>query len=316
MALYRRFLALAGSSAVRTGHRALEYEKNTDGTVTLILDGPDGEVRETGSLLIGADGIHSAIRAQMHPDQPPVHWGGAVMWRGTARVKPMRTTSSFIGLGTHQHRMVIYPISHPAEDGTSLINWIAEVTVDNSEGWQQDGWFREVDLDHFIHHFEHFKYDWLDVPAMLRMADCAYENPMIDRDPIPTWVDGPVALMGDAAHAMYPTGSNGASQAIVDARVIGACMLKHGVTEAALSAYDEQLCSKISEVVLRNRGAGPFGLLNLLDERCGGVFDDIEAVLPGEERREFMSRYKQAAGFAMEQLNAAAPTIVAGSTVG
>ena len=121
--------------------------------------------------------------------------------------------------------------------------------------------------------------------------------------------------MGDAAHAMYPTGSNGASQAIVDARVIGANMLKHGVTAAALAAYDDQLCSKISEVVLRNRGAGPFGLLNLLDERCGGVFDDIEEVLPGEERREFMARYKQAAGFAMEQLNESPPTIAPGSKV-
>jgi len=150
---------------------------------------------------------------------------------------------------------------------------------------------------------------------MLRQTDHAYENPMIDRDPVSTWVDGRVALMGDAAHAMYPTGSNGASQAIVDARVIGAKLLQHGITAEALSAYDEQLCSKISEVVLRNRGAGPFGLLNLLNDRCGGVFDDIESVVPAEERSEFMARYKQAAGFAMEQLNAASPTISAGSKV-
>lgn len=237
------------------------------------------------------------------------------MWRGTARVKPMRTQSSFIGLGTHKHRMVIYPISHTDKDGTALVNWIAEFTVDNADGWQQDGWFREVDIDHFIHHFEHFQYDWLDVPTLLRSADCAYENPMIDRDPVSTWVDGPVALMGDAAHAMYPTGSNGASQAIVDARVIGANLLQHGITPDALTAYDDQLCSKISEVVLRNRGAGPFGLLNLLNDRCGGVFDDIEAVLPAQERSEFMARYKQAAGFAMEQLNDAAPTIPAGAMV-
>jgi len=192
-------------------------------------------------------------------------------------------------------------------------NVFVEVTVDNAEGWQQDGWFREVEIDHFIHHFEHFQYDWLDVPAMLRSADCAYENPMIDRDPIPTWVDGPVALMGDAAHAMYPTGSNGASQAIVDARVIGANILKHGVTATALTAYDDQLCSKISDVVLRNRSAGPFGLLDLLDKRCGGVFDNIQEVLPDKERYEFMAQYKQAAGFAMEQLNDAPPTIPSGS---
>lgn len=315
MMLYNKVLARLGKDVMMLGKRVTGYRKTQDGVLALIqsADGEESECR--GRLLIGADGIHSSLRGQMHPDQPPIHWGGAVMWRGTARTIPMRTGSSFIGLGTHQHRMVIYPISHPDVDGTALINWIAEVTVDNSDGWQQDSWFREVALDHFIHHFEHFTYDWLDVPAMLRSADCAYENPMIDRDPVSTWVDGPVALMGDAAHAMYPTGSNGASQAIVDARVIGANMLEHGVTAEALTAYDEQLCSKISEVVLRNRGAGPFGLLNLLDERCGGVFDDIEDVLPGEERREFMARYKQAAGFAMEQLNAAPPIIPAGSRV-
>jgi len=315
MMLYNKVVERLGKDAVLLGHRVTQYEKDNQGVTVSLRSFDDQQTERQCQLLIGADGIHSTVRAQMHPQQPPIHWGGAVMWRGTARVKPMRTQSSFIGLGTHQHRMVIYPISHADKDGNALVNWIAEFTVDNADGWQQDGWFREVEIDHFIHHFEHFKYDWLDVPTLLRSADCAYENPMIDRDPVSTWVDGPVALMGDAAHAMYPTGSNGASQAIVDARVIGATMLKHGITPDALTAYDDQLCSKISEVVLRNRGAGPFGLLNLLNDRCGGVFDDIEAVLPAKERSEFMARYKQAAGFAMEQLNDAAPTIPAGAMV-
>jgi 2-polyprenyl-6-methoxyphenol hydroxylase-like FAD-dependent oxidoreductase len=172
-----------------------------------------------------------------------------------------------------------------------------------------------VDLQSFIHHFEDWNYGWLDVPAMLRGADAVFEYPMIDRDPVPTWVDGHVALIGDAAHVMYPTGSNGASQAIVDARVLGAMLLEHGVTAAALQAYDARLCAEISAVVLRNRGAGPFGLLNLLDERCGGTFDDIDAVIPAAERDAFMSRYRAAAGFAMETLNRAPPIIAAGARV-
>jgi 2-polyprenyl-6-methoxyphenol hydroxylase-like FAD-dependent oxidoreductase len=138
---------------------------------------------------------------------------------------------------------------------------------------------------------------------------------MIDRDPVPTWVCGRVALLGDAAHVMYPTGSNGASQAIVDARVLGAAMLEHGVTPDALRAYDAELCSPVSAVVLRNRGAGPFGLLNLLDERCGGVFDDIDDAIPAAEREAFMSHYKIAAGFATEKLNAAPPIIAPGARV-
>lgn len=312
MLLYDTLISRAGADAVQLGSKVTDYTEDSAGVVATV-QAAGANNTETGAVLVAADGIHSAIRAQMYPDQPPIHWGGAVMWRGTVRAKPMRTASSFVGLGTHRHRMVIYPISKPDEDGTALINWIAEVTMDDAGAWQQDGWFKPVAIDEFIHHFEEFRYDWLDVPAMLRDADCAYVNPMIDRDPVPSWVDGAVALMGDAAHAMYPTGSNGASQAIVDARVIGAKMFEHGVTKTALAAYDAQLCAPVSELVLRNRGAGPFGLLNLLDERCGGVFDDIETVISADERKDFMAKYKAAAGFAIETLNAAAPTIPQGA---
>jgi 2-polyprenyl-6-methoxyphenol hydroxylase-like FAD-dependent oxidoreductase len=314
--LYRKVVERLGPEAVRLGQRVAGYRRNVDGTVTAMISHADGTVSEEHvTLLIGADGIHSAIRAAMHPGQPPIHWGGAIMWRGTVRAKPIRTGSSFIGLGTHRQRMVIYPISHPDEEGLATINWIAEVTVDNASGWQSDSWFKPVAIDDFIHYFENFRYDWLDVPAMLAQADVAFENPMIDRDPIPTWVDGPVALMGDAAHAMYPTGSNGASQAVMDARVIGAKMVTHGVGPEALRAYDAELCGPISQLVLRNRGAGPFGLLNLVDERCGGTFDHIDEVIPPEERAAFMAGYKAAAGFAMDRLNAAGPTIAPGARV-
>jgi hypothetical protein len=170
-------------------------------------------------------------------------------------------------------------------------------------------------MSEFAHEFDGFVYDWFDLPALLAQSDVAYENPMIDRDPIPTWIDGPVALMGDAAHPMYPTGSNGASQAIIDARVIGRAMIAHGVTPAALHAYDEQLCVPIGQVAMRNRSAGPFGLLDMVDARCGGHFDSIDAIIPAEERAAFMLAYQQAAGFAKEQLNAAPSIISPGSKV-
>ncbi|MDB5652899.1 MAG: Monooxygenase, FAD-binding, partial [Tardiphaga sp.] len=211
---------------------------------------------------------------------------------------------------------VIYPISPPDPvTGLSMMNWIAEVTLDNAEGWKQQGWFRQVPTADFAHHFDGWVWDWLDVPKMIGGSDAAFENPMIDRDPVATWQDGPVALLGDAAHAMYPTGSNGASQAIIDARELGAAMVAHGVSEAALEAYDQKLCGPVSQLILRNRGAGPFGLLNLVDERCGGTFDDIDVVISPEERAAFMAGYKAAAGFAIETLNAAAPTIAQGARV-
>jgi hypothetical protein len=136
---------------------------------------------------------------------------------------------------------------------------------------------------------------------------------MIDRDPVPTWRDGPVLLLGDAAHAMYPTGSNGGSQAIVDARMLGTAMVEQGVTPEAFAAFDAKLCGPISQLILRNRGAGPFGLLNMVDDRCGGTFDDIDEIIPPAERAEFMAGYKAAAGFATETLNKAPPTIPHGA---
>jgi len=318
MLLYHAVHHRLSADAVRTGVAVAGYRNNRDGQgVVALAETADGERFELeGSLLIGADGLHSAVRAQMHPQQPPIQWGGAIMWRGVTPGLPIRSGASFVGLGTHRHRVVFYPIGRPdAVTGLAPINWIAEITVDNSSGWTNGDWNRRVDVESFIHHFEGWNYDWMDVPAMLRGADAVYEYPMIDRDPVPTWIDRDVALLGDAAHVMYPTGSNGASQAVIDARVLGAAMLEHGVTTRALEAYNARLCAEISAVVLRNRGAGPFGLLNLLDERCGGVFDDIDAVIPARERDAFMSRYKAAAGFAMEALNGAPPIIPAGARV-
>ena len=305
----------AGADAIRLGHRVTGYEKNADGTVCAVGRRADGtDFREDGTMLVGADGIHSAVRAQMHPDQPPIHWGGTIMWRGTAQAPPVRTGSSFVGLGSARHRVVLYPISAPDPvTGLATVNWIAELRVDASHDWQSTGWFRPVDVAQFAHHFDDWRYDWLDVPDLLRRAEVAYENPMIDRDPVPTWQDGPVLLVGDAAHAMYPTGSNGASQAIMDARLLGAAMLRHGVGVEALAAFDAQLCGPVSELVLRNRGDGPFGLLELVDQRCGGQFDDIDDVVPEAERAAFMAGYKAAAGFAIDQLNTAVPTIPPGA---
>ena len=312
MMLYQLVQQRLGADAVQTGLRAVGY-RQTEAGVTLQLRDAAGQLHEkTGAVLVGADGLHSALRAQMYPDQPPIQWGGAILWRGVTRAAPIRTGSSFVGLGTHKHRMVIYPISAPDADGLATINWIAEQTVDNSAGWEGD-WNRKVDIARFIHHFEGWNYDWLDVPALIRGASEVFEYPMIDRDPVPSWVDGRVALLGDAAHVMYPTGSNGASQAIIDGRVLGAKLLAHGLTPRALAAYDAQLCQPVSELVLRNRGAGPFGLLNLVDERCGGVFDDINTVIPQDERDAFMAGYKAAAGFAIERLNASPPTIAPGA---
>ena len=316
MLLHDTVRSRLGIDAVRTGHRVTGYRNNNHGVSVAVANTHGTTQQIDGALLIAADGLHSAVRAQMYPQQPPVHWGGAIMWRGTTQATPIRTGSSFVGLGLHDHRLVFYPITPPdPATGLATINWIAEITVDNSAGWEDSNWTKQVDVDHFVHHFEDWQYDWLNVPKLLRGGDIIYEYPMIDREPLPSWQEGNVALLGDAAHVMYPVGSNGASQAIVDARVLGAALVQHGINAAALNEYDNKLCAPISALVLRNRGSGPFAMLSLVEERCGGEFEDIDEVIPADERNDFMKQYKQAAGFAIEALNQAPRTIQPGMRV-
>ncbi len=312
MLMYHAVCERLGQDAIRTGHKVTGYRNdvNNKGVIVCVETRDKQSLEIEGALLIAADGLHSAVRAQMYPDQPPIRWGGSVMWRGTSQLAPIRTGASFVGLGTHDHRLVFYPIT-PADPQTGLatINWIAEITIDNSAGWISGEWNKQVDLDHFLPYFADWNYDWLDVPAMLSKASAVYEYPMIDRDPVPSWVDGNVALLGDAAHVMYPVGSNGASQAIVDARVLGAAVLKYGASMDAVTSYNEELCDDVSKLVLRNRGAGPFGILNIVEERCGGNFNDISEVISPDEIEAYMAQYKRAAGFSMEALNNSPQTI-------
>ena len=230
--------------------------------------------------------------------------------------EPIRTGSSFTLVGNLEQRFVHYPIG-PVDPASGLQrqNFIAELTFDPEQGWNAASWNQTVDPGVFLPSFADWNFDWLDIPALVGRAEQIWEYPMVDRDPAPTWLDGRMALLGDAAHVMYPVGSNGASQAIVDARVLGASILEHGLNPDALAAYEHRLHEDISALVLRNRGSGPISILGTVDERCGGVFDDIDDVIPRAEIEAFMERYKAAAGFAIEELNAAPPTIAPGARI-
>jgi 2-polyprenyl-6-methoxyphenol hydroxylase-like FAD-dependent oxidoreductase len=314
MLLYRAAVDRLGTEAVRTGHRVTGYRNTPDGVVAHV-DNRDGNTTEVaGSVLIAADGLHSAVRAQMHPDQPEPQWGGQILWRGATPGPPVRSGASFTLVGTLEQRFVHYPISRPDPDtGLQLQNWIAELTVDTSAGLAGSSWNKQVDTDDFLPSFEDWTFDWLDIPGLVAGAPSVWEFPMVDRDPVDRWVDGRACLIGDAAHVMYPVGSNGASQAIVDARVMGAKFLAHGVDPDALSAFQTELLEPMSALVLRNRGHGPVGILGLVDERCDGVFDDINDVVPRAEVESYMARYKSAAGFAMDELNNRPSTIEPGA---
>ena len=310
MMLYRQVLKRLGPKAVISDSRLKGYNNDNDYVLAHFVDSDGKEQKVEGSILVGADGLHSSVRAQMHPNDGPPKWGGAVMWRGTTQAKPIRTGASFVLLGKLEQRFVCYPISQPDPiTGKAIINWIAELTYDTSKEWGHSDWNTQVPVEKFINHFSDWSYEWLDVPQLIRQASAVYEYPMVDRDPLTTWVDGRCVLVGDAAHVMYPVGSNGASQAIVDTRVLGSAFVKHGLDQTALLHYESLNLKEMNELVIRNRGAGPIGILGIVEERCGGVFDKIEDVIPRSEIEQYMSNYKAAAGFAIETLNNAPPTI-------
>ncbi len=310
MALLEAVRERLGPEAVITDARAAGFDTEGDEAVLRLVDGREAR----GRLLVGADGLHSAIRARMHPHEGPPLWGGAVLWRGAVRARAFRTGASMALVGTMDQRIVGYPISGPDEDGLSLMNWIAELRRDPAGGWTSD-WNRRVDRAAFAPAFEGWRFGWLDAPTLIEATEEVFEYPMVDRDPAPFWTEGRTTLMGDAAHVMYPVGSNGASQAIMDARRLGRAMLDHGPGPAALAAYEAEMRPATSRTVLASREAGPDALLGVVEERCGGVFEDIEQVIPRAEMAAFQARWKGIAGLAREALNDAPPLIPPGAAV-
>ncbi|WP_346910035.1 flavin-dependent oxidoreductase [uncultured Roseibium sp.] len=311
MMLYRELIRRAGPDCVVAGQRAVGFSNTYKGAALHLKSTVDGTERTVeGDLVIGADGIHSAIRAQMNPDEGAPKWGGPVLWRGTAKAKPFRTGATMVMIGHSTQRIVAYPISEAdPETGLATINWITELSFDASQGWNRGDWNRLANIDDFMPRFTDWRYDWLDLPALVAGADAVYEYPMVDRDPLDHWTDGNVSLMGDAAHATYPVGSNGASQAIVDARRLGAALLEHGLTHAALKAYEEDMLPLTTRLIMTNRGSGPDAVLQVVEDRCGGDFKDINDVISKEELADHAAKYKAVAGFAIQALNSQ-PSII------
>lgn len=312
--LYDALIARAGPESVETGWRATGFT-NENGGAVLHLTGADGQIRdERGDLIIAADGIHSALRAQMVPEEGPPAWGGNILWRGTTQAKPFLSGASMVMVGYDGLRFISYPISTPdPETGIATINWIANLKTDASEGFNKEDWNRQANLDDFLPQYRHFNLDWIDIPGLIQGAEEVLEYPMVDRDPIERWTEGCVTLMGDAAHPAYPVGSNGAGSAILDARRLGAAFLEHGLTEAALQAYEADMRPQASAVTLMNRVAGPDTILDIVEARSGGMFDDIHDVVPEAELAAHAETYKQTAGTTVAETNARPRTIPEGA---
>ncbi len=210
--------------------------------------------------------------------------------------------------GHEFQKFVAYPIEEDRGQG-ALINWIAERKFQPDHQWRREDWNRQGRLEEFVPQFESWRFDWLDVPAIIRGAERCFEYPMVDRDPLERWTFGRVTLLGDAAHAMYPIGSNGASQGILDARVLAREIQRLGTTEAALEAYEAERRPATARIVLANRGNGPEQVMQLVEQRAPNGFGRIEDVLTREELEGTADAYKRMAGFDKDALNARAPIV-------
>jgi len=256
-------------------------------------------------LLVAADGIHSTARRSLYPGEGPPRWNGAVMWRGVAEAPPFLDGRTMIMSGHTSQKFVCYPIGTAGQ--RQILNFVAELRFDAGALAEREDWSEPGRLEDFLPRFESWRFDWLDVPALIRAAGAVYVYPMIDRDPLPRWSFGPVTLLGDAAHPMYPIGSNGASQAILDARVLTGCLRHHAADpERGLARYDEIRRAATSEIVLANRRQGPEAALQLVEDRAPEGFARVGDVVHEDELSAIAESYKRLAGFSVAELNARA----------
>ncbi len=295
-----------GPDAVRTGQHLASFTEGADGTVAVrFVDRRTGATvaTETADVLIGADGIHSAMRHARYPDEGAPLWNGAILWRAVTRGVPFLTGRSMFMAGHARQKFVAYPITAPDADGRAAINWVAELRFDAATLSNREDWNRRGEVADFLPAFADWRFEWLDIPDLIRRAETIYEYPMVDRDPLPRWSFGRVTLLGDAAHPMYPVGSNGASQAILDARALADALSGGADIPAALAAYEDVRRPPTARITLSNRQQGPERVMQLVEERAPHGFDDLDAVLPRAEREAIAAEYKRLAGFDPATLN-------------
>lgn len=293
MTLLAAVRSVLGPEAVRTGTRVVAAENRSGRALATYLDEGCSETLAADAM-VGADGIHSTLRAQFNPHEGPPRYSGRLLWRGTTRAQPFLTGATMIMAGHMNQKFVCYPITPTDADGQQLINWVAELP--RPLPGRREDWNRPGSLADFLPAFTSWRFDWLDVPALIEGASGSFEFPMVDRDPLSAWGAGRVTLLGDAAHPMYPIGSNGASQAILDAEALAHMLDEHDDVAAALAAYSGMRLPATAAIVHANRGNGPEQCMELAEQRAPDGFRHIDDVFAPGELQAIADRYKVLTG--------------------
>ncbi|MEM8632678.1 MAG: flavin-dependent oxidoreductase [Pseudomonadota bacterium] len=301
--LFDAVLARLGPDAVVTDRRLVRFE-DTGKAVTAQFQARDGSGETiTADILVGADGIHSTVRKHFYPDQGPPTWNGILMWRGATWWPQFLDGCTMIVAGGMRRKLVLYPIAHdPARPGMALTNWVVCAKLGDAATPipGRDDWSRPAPQAEALDHADgHLSVPETDILALIRATDEIFLYPMCDRNPLPRWSHGRVTLLGDAAHPMYPVGSNGASQAILDARALTDRLASGQDAAVALAAYDTNRRPVTGEIVEANRSGGPERVIDFVEERAPQGFDDVEDVATPEELRAIVGDYSKLAGFAV-----------------
>lgn len=304
-AIYQAVLERLGPGAVRPGARLAAWEQDAHGVTAQFVDRTGAVVADAaGDVLIGADGIHSVVRGRFYPGEGPPSWNGIMLWRGATDWPVFLDGRTMIIAGGMAAKAVVYPIAPGIAPGTRLTNWAIAVTVGGRTLPRREDWSRRGDPADLAPHVGRFTLPQLDLPGLIAATPEFWEYPMCDRDPLPWWSEGRVTLLGDAAHPMYPVGSNGASQAILDARCLADCLADcsaAGTPDAALLRYEAERRPKTAAIVQSNRVGGPEGVIDVVEQRAPNGFADLDAVLPHAAREAIVRGYAQQAGFQPER---------------
>jgi 2-polyprenyl-6-methoxyphenol hydroxylase-like FAD-dependent oxidoreductase len=294
-----------GPERLHTGHQFVSFTQDDRGVVANFIDRVTGEPlpQHRGTALAGADGIHSAVRRQLYPDEGPPVSSGRIQWRGVVEAAPFLDGRTQVTIGSSQRRAVIYPMSRKvAERGRSQINWIT-VLGHQSASSVPGSWDRRAPKERFFDHFKDWNFDWIPFADLVCETQEIFEYPKDDRDPLPRWTFGRVTLLGDAAHPMRPIGSQAGSQAVVDARVLAQELALAGSEEEGLQRYEAKRLPVMNRIILRNRELGPSIIMDMVEERAPNGFDDIDQVIPRAELQRIADAFKQDAGFDVKSLN-------------
>lgn len=306
--LYKAVLERLGFASVRLGCGLTSFEERGDKVIARFEPRDGGTpVEAAGDALVGADGIHSTIRSNLYPDEGPPVWNGLMLWRGAARWPAYLDGRTMVIAGGNAAKFVFYPIfADPSEPDARQTNWAVMARIGNGTKRppRREDWSRRGRLDEVLPFVrDRFHLGSLDPAALIEATGAFYEYPNCDRDPLPRWSFGRVTLLGDAAHPMYPNGSNGASQAILDARSLTRHLKSCPSVVEALAAYDAERRPATAEIVVSNRRGGPEGLIDVVEARAPDGFTDIEEVASYEERKAIVRGYASLAGYAQNQVN-------------